>query len=129
MTRKNNSAAAQFAAMGIDPKDFTETMELAVKQKWSGLPVDEKVDDLRAQIADVEVDPTPTADMLQATGFSRDPDACRVEAARLKRNATVNAWRRRGQLQAALDAREIKFAKVRAKRAAAKNGDPVAAAS
>jgi hypothetical protein len=117
MTRNSKPAAEQFADLGLtNPKHWTPAMELAVKQKWSNLPIGDKVDDLRAAIADVVTDVTPSPEMLQATGFSKDVDACRVEAARLKRNATVNAWRKRNQLQAALDAREMRYAAMRAAR-------------
>lgn len=113
MTRESKAAADQFAALGIPEADWTDTMRLAVKQRWSNLPVDVKVDDLRTRVAAVKKDPTPTAADLEAAGFAGD---ARTEAARLKRNAAVNAWRTRGQLQAALDARELKFAAMRAAR-------------
>ena len=116
MARNSKPAAAQFEALGLTPKDWTPAMQMAVKQKWSNLPVDDKVDDLRQRIADVEPEPTPSPDILMATGFSTKADECAEEAKRLKRNATVNAWRVRTQLQAALDARELRFAKVRAAR-------------
>lgn len=116
MTRNSTPAADQFAALGIPEADWTDTMRLAVKQRWTNLPVDEKVGVLREQIAAVTKDPTPTADELAASGFAGDPVK---EAARLKRNAAVNAWRARGQLQAALDARELRFAAIRAHRNAA----------
>lgn len=117
MSRNSKPAAEQFADLGLtNQKHWTPAMQLAVKQKWSNLPIGDKVDDLRNAIADIVTDPTPSVEMLLATGFSKDEGACRVEAARLKRNATVNAWRRRNQLQAALDAREMKYAAMRAAR-------------
>lgn len=125
MARNSKPAAAQFDALGLTPTDWTPAMQMAVKQKWANLEVDAKVDDLRARIADVEPDPTPTADILMASGFSTDEDECAAEARRLKRNATVNAWRERTQLQAALDARELRYAKVRAARS--KGGNSKAA--
>ena len=118
MARNSKPAAEQFDALGLTPKDWTPSMQMAVKQKWSNLEVDAKVDDLRQRIADVEPVPTPTPEILMASGFSADLDECTEEAKRLKRNATVNAWRTRTQLQAALDARELRFAKTRATKGA-----------
>jgi hypothetical protein len=110
MPRKSTPAAEQFRAMGLEPSEWTEPMKIAVKQRWSNLPVDAKVDELRAQIAAVAPAPVPTVEVLQAQGFGTE-DECRTEVARLKRNASVNAWRSRNQFQAALDARELKFQK------------------
>lgn len=122
MTQKN--AAAQFAALGIPETDWTDAMRLAVKQKWSSLPVDAKVADLRARLASVETPAVPTIEALRlefrAAGRAADlaaEDAI-AEHKRLKRNAAVTAWRARNQIQAALDAREAKFAALRAKRGA-----------
>lgn len=109
---KRITAAQQFTDLGIPESDWTPAMRLAVKQRWSLLPVSEKVDVLRQGIAAVEPDPTPTVDQLATTGHPREE--CEKEARRLKRNAGVNAWRDRGQLQAALDARTLKFAQLRA---------------
>lgn len=110
MNRKSTPAAEQFSAMGLEPADWTDTMRIAVKQRWTNLPVDAKVDDLRTQIAAVTPAPAPTVEVLLAQGFGTE-DECRTEVARLKRNASVNAWRTRNQLQAALDARELKYAR------------------
>jgi hypothetical protein len=113
MTRNTQSAADQFAGLGLAEADYTPAMTLAVKQRWSNLPIDRKVDDLRAAVAAVKAVETPTVEILEAQGFEGD---AKVEAARLKRNATVNAWRERNQLQAALDAREARYAAMRAQR-------------
>lgn len=124
---KATPAAEQFAALGLtDPAAWSPAMNLAVKQKWANLPVDRKVDDLRAELAAVEVAKTPDAAALlagNAAGATEpcyaaatDQAAADVEAARLKRNAKVNAWRVRNQIQAALDARAMKFAAMRAGR-------------
>ena len=101
---KSKKPADLFEEMGIPEADWTEPMRLAVKQKWSGLRVDEKVDVLRKELAAVEAVAVPSS--------VTDPD----EVKRLKRNAAVNAWRTRNQIQAALDARDLKFAALRAKR-------------
>lgn len=112
---KSLSAAEQYTAMGLtDPAVWTPAMNLAVKQKWSNLPVDVKVDDLRGRLASVEA---PTVESLDAlTQRLGTLDAAKAEHARLLRNAKVNAWRARNQIQAALDARELKFAAMRGKR-------------
>lgn len=123
MTRvRRTPAAEQFKALGIPEADWTPAMTLAVKQNWSGLPVDEKVADLRNRLAAVETVATPSteeivANNLAATGIG-DRDAAEVEAKRLARNAGVTAWRSRKQLQAALDARDLKFKALRASRKA-----------
>ena len=115
---KATPAAEQFAALGFaDPLDWTPAMALAVKQKWTNLPVDRKVDVLRADLAAVMVSVTATAHDLVVAGFSTDADACATEASRLVRNAKVNAWRVRNQIQAALDARALKFAILRQSKA------------
>ncbi len=107
--------ADQFRALGLtDETEWTPGMRLAVKQKWSGLPIDAKVDDLRAQLAAVQVEPVPAVDDL--TKLIGDRDMAVAEHARLTRNAKVNAWRERGRLRAALEARELKFARLRAAR-------------
>lgn len=128
MTRNSVKAADAFAALGIAPADWTDTMRLAVKQNWTNLPVDKKVDDLRAEIAAIKPEPVPPAEVLLAQGFGTE-DECRAEVNRLKRNASVNAWRARGQLQAALDAREAKFARVRAARSGGGSATAVKKAS
>lgn len=114
---KSVSAAEQFAALGLtDASKWTPAMNLAVKQKWSSLPVDAKVDDLRTRLAAVKTPAVPSIHALtQQLGTA---DAAKAEHARLLRNAKVNAWRARNQIQAALDAREMKFA-ARAKRTVA----------
>jgi hypothetical protein len=116
MTRNSKPAEQQFLDLGLtDRATWTPAMNLAVKQKWSNLEVDAKVDDLRARIAAVTTAETPPVEVLTAQGVA-DPEK---EAARLRRNAGVNAWRVRSQLQAALDARELKFAALRGKRSKA----------
>lgn len=138
MTRqKATPAAEQFAALGLnDQTAWTPAMALAVKQKWANLPIDRKVDDLRSELAAVAVEQTPDAAALAA-----DPDfqkqwgpaddavinAAQAEAHRLKRNAKVNAWRQRNQIQAALDARALKFAAMRQGKASGKGTKPAAA--
>lgn len=120
---KQTPAADAFAALGIAPADFTDAMTLAVKQRWSGLQTDAKVADLRAQLAAVEVAVVPSVDeMLAEHAAMGEPidDVARARATaehkRLKRNAAVNAWRERNRLQAALDARDLKFKALRASR-------------
>jgi len=118
---RKTPAAEQFHALGLtDEKAWTPTMLLAVKQRWSGLPVDQKVADLRAALAAVEVAAVPSVDEMVAEAVSlggTDNDATRDKATtehkRLKRNAAVNAWRERNQIQAALDARDLKFRALR----------------
>lgn len=125
-TRKT-PAAEQFAALGLtDEAAWSKAMQLAVKQRWSGLPVDVKVADLRAQLAAVTVADVPSVDEMVAEAVAlggTDDDATREKAEaehkRLKRNAAVNAWRERNQIQAALDARDLKFAGLRAARKSA----------
>lgn len=117
--KKSTAAAAQFTALGIDEADYTDAMRLAVKQRWSNLPVDQKVDDLRAALAAVKEPALPTDDELVAAGFTTDV-AKHDEMARRKRNAKVQAWRARKQIQAALDARDLRFRAMRAKRSTAK---------
>lgn len=126
-TKKSSGAAAQFAAMGIPESDWTDAMHLAVKQRWSNLPVDVKVDDLRASLADVKEPALPTVAELVAAGFDTEPQQ-KDEMARRKRNAKVQAWRARKQIQAALDARDLRFKAMRAKRSttAAKKAAPAA---
>lgn len=124
---KQTPAADQFAGLGITPDQYTPAMQVAVKQKWSALRVDEKVADLRAAHAAVLLPPVPTVEEMLAehavvTGQPvTDDDRTRAEAevVRLRRNAAVNAWRERTKLQAALDARDLKFAALRAKRGTA----------
>jgi len=117
---KKTPAAELFNACGIAPDDYTAAMRLAVKQRWSGLPIHEKVDVLRARLAAVQVasvDPAAVCESLAADTPAAALDAATAaEVKRLKRNASVNAWRERNQLQAALDAREAKFAALRARR-------------
>lgn len=125
---KKPAAADQFAALGLDQSVWTEPMRIAVAQKWSGLPVDTKVGDLRDQLAAPYELVVPTVDeLIEAAaaaggGDTADDDALGVRAAaehaRLTRNAKVNAWRARTKLQAALDARELRFAALRAAKAA-----------
>lgn len=118
---RRTPAAEQFAALGIPEDDYTDAMRLAVKQKWTGLPVDAKVADLRDQLAalkptEVET-PAQIKTRLILAGAPVVTDAeVDVEHKRLKRNAAVNDWRARNQIQAALDARDAKFAALRAKR-------------
>lgn len=116
-------AAEQFAALGISESDWTDAMRLAVKQKWSGLPVDAKVGDLRSLLATTKATPpaVPSVeDIKKAMILAGDPvvtdAAATAEHKRRKRNAAVNAWRERNQIQAALDARDLKLAATRAKR-------------
>lgn len=117
---KQTPAAEQFAALGIAEADYTKAMTLAVKQRWSNLPVERKVADLRAELAAVEAPVVPTVDALrtalEAAGEPLAQAAAEAEHARLKRNAAVTAWRAKNKLQAAIDARDIKFAALRAKR-------------
>lgn len=118
---KKTPAADQFRALGLtDETAWTDTMRLAVKQRWSGLPVDAKVADLRAQLAAIVPDPVPTAAALQAAleaaGEPLAEQAAAAEHKRLKRNVAVDVWRRRGKVQAAIDARDLKFAALRALR-------------
>lgn len=119
---KQPTAAEQYQSLGLtDPAVYTPAMLLAIKQKWTGLPVDKAVAELRAAVAAVEQAPVPTVPELKAqlilAGVNPCSDADAVlEQKRLKRNAAVNAWRTRNQLQAALDARDLKFAGLRAKR-------------
>lgn len=133
MTRRT-PAAEQFAALGIPETDWTDAMRLAVKQKWSGLPVDAKVADLRTQLDELTARPleVPTVADIKATmilaGAAVVTDAAaETEHKRLKRNAAVNHWRERNQIQAALDARDLKFAALRAKRKPAAEPEPAAA--
>lgn len=115
MSKKSQPAGEQFAALGIDPADYTPAMTLAIKQRWSNLPVDKKVDELRAELAAVQTPAVTSVDaLIQELGTRELAEA---EHRRLKRNAAVNAWRVRNQLRAALDARDLKFAAMRAKRA------------
>lgn len=118
-------AAAQFEALGIPEADWTDAMRLAVKQRWSNLPVDVKVDDLRASLAAVTEPAAPTEAELVAAGFTTEP-AQHDELARRKRNAKVQAWRARKQIQAALDARDLRFKAMRAKRTAPAKSAPKA---
>lgn len=114
---KKKSADAQFAALGIPESAWTPAMRLAVKQRWSSLPVDETVDSLRHRLADVTPHAVPEPAELAASDESfADAAAAEKEIARLKRNAAVNAWRERTQLQAALDARGLKFAGMRGRK-------------
>lgn len=113
-TRKT-PAAEQFTALGIDPDAYTKAMKIAVKQGWGDLPVTTKVGDLRAQLAAVEPAKVPTANELLAeaalaggNGIATRESA-EADHARLAANAKVNAWRARMKLQAALDARGLKF--------------------
>lgn len=112
----NTTARDAFAALGLTETDWTPAMRLAVKQKWTNLPVDEKVSVLRERLQAVSAESTADAQTLHNAGFGTEEE-CAAEAARLKRNAGVQAWRARNQIQAALDAREAKFAKMRAGRA------------
>jgi hypothetical protein len=119
---KATPAAEQFIAHGLtDESAYTPAMQLAIKQKWTGLPIDSPVATLRDAIAKIKPKPVPSvtdvmAD-LAAQGVSPvSGEAAAAEVKRLKRNAAVQAWRERNQLQAALDARELKFAALRAKR-------------
>lgn len=122
-TRKT-PAAEQFRALGLtDEAAWTKAMQLAVKQRWSGLPVDQKVADLRAALAAVTGADVPSVDEMVAEAVAlggTDDDVARANAEaerkRLVRNANVNAWRERNQIQAALDARDLKFAGLRAAR-------------
>lgn len=128
-TKKSRAAAAQFAELGIDEADYTPAMRLAVKQKWSSLPVDQPVGKLREQIAAVV---TEQPDMAALTAAFPEPAEFEAELRRLKRNYAVTAWRRRNQLQAALDARDLRFAAMRSKRkggAGKANVDTMATAS
>lgn len=115
--RGGKSAAEQFKAMGIPESDWTDTMQVAVKQRWSSLPVDEKVADLRARLAAVAEPVLPSLeDLTKQYEAAADPHAEQTatdELARLKRNAKVQTWRARKQIQAALDARDLKFKALR----------------
>jgi hypothetical protein len=116
------SALDAFASLGLtDQTVFTKAMALAVKQRWTDLPTDRKVDELRADLAVLEADgPAEVASVLALEGIGSGLDHAEAEKehARLKRNAAVNHWRARNQIQAALDARDLKFAAMRAKRGA-----------
>jgi len=121
---KLTPAADQFAALGLTADQFTPAMQLAIKQKWSGLPVDKKVGDLRDALAAVTPPTHATlVDLLEASNadhpgrtIDEQHSLAGAEHARLKRNAAVAAWRERNKLQAAIDARDLKFAALRAKR-------------
>jgi hypothetical protein len=117
---KQISARQQFDKMGIDPADYTKPMQIAIKQRWTLLPVECKVGDLRNMLAAVTPAPTPSAVELAAENLARDGiedrDGAEREAKRLAANARVNAWRERGRIQAALDARDLKYAALRAKK-------------
>lgn len=120
MTRRT-PAADQFKALGIPETDWTDAMQLAVKQKWSGLPVDDKVADLRAALEALTQPEVPTVEQIKGElVLAGNPvvtdDMATAEHKRRKRNAAVNHWRARNQIQAALDAREAKFAMMRGKR-------------
>lgn len=110
-------AAAQFAALGIAEEDYTDAMRTAVTQRWAGLPVEKKIGDLRAELAAIETPTITLDDVPRGTG---DPAVVEAAAAeelkRLRRNAAVNTWRAKTKLQAAIDARDVKFAALRAKR-------------
>lgn len=114
-------AADQFAALGLNPSDWTPTMALAVKQRWTDLPIETKVGDLREQLAALVPAPVPpvgdvkAAMILERRATVADDEAA-AEHRRLKRNAAVNHWRARNQIKAALEARDAKFAKMRARR-------------
>jgi hypothetical protein len=114
--KQSTAAAAQFAQLGIPEADWTSAMSLAVRQKWSSLPVEKPVAELRRELAQVAVPRVPSRGELAAMHPTYDEAAVVKEEARLKRNAAVHAWRQRNQLQAALDARELRFAAMRAKR-------------
>lgn len=121
MPRKRNTIPAHesFTKLGLAPAVWTDAMRLAHKQRWTNLPVDDKVADLRDRLAAVAPDPVRSVDQLLvdmlASGQSPVTRAdAEAEHKRLKRNAGVNAWRERGRLQAALDARELRFAAMRA---------------
>jgi hypothetical protein len=130
---KKITAAQQFEKLGLGPADYTTAMRNAVNQRWSELPVDRKVDELRADLAAVTREATATVEelldaevqILAQNGVTMTVDelpaatrdAAVKEAERLKRNAGVNAWRERGKIQAALDARELRFAAMRAGKA------------
>lgn len=114
-------AADAFIALGLtDQTAWTPAMHLAVKQRWTDLPLDVKVGELRDRIANLTAPEVPDVGTVKANlilanrAEVSDADA-KAEHARLKRNAGVNAWRQRGQLQAALDARDLKFKALRAK--------------
>lgn len=127
---KATPAAEQFTALGINPADYTPAMQLAVKQKWGNLRVNEKVDVLRRDLAAVVTEPAPPVESIEATARAMgeaDPTAYAVaEHKRLKRNHAVAAWRARNQIQAALDARDLKFKAMRAKRGS-KSAEPALA--
>ena len=109
---KRTPAAQQFTDLGIPEADWTPAMQLAVKQRWSGLPVTSTVAELRAELAKVEAVATPTAERLVEDGMAQAE--AEAEAKRLKRNAAVNAWRTKTQVQAALDGRDLRFKRMRA---------------
>lgn len=111
-TKKRNArpaAADQFAALGLDPEEWTPAMKVAVSQKWTGLETDAKVSELQQRLDD-HVRPTMD-DVLKD-----HPGVDDAEAARLLRNRKVDSWRVRTRLQAALDARRLRFTKMRAAR-------------
>ena len=133
MPKKHDTihAAQQFEQLGIELKDHTRAMQLAVSQRWTNLPVDLPVGELRKRIAAVKTAPVASVEDVMADRVTAGENPvvradCEAEVARLKRNAAVNAWRERNQLQAALDAREIawraRFAKKSTKKAAAPAG-------
>lgn len=126
--KKATPAAEQFAVLGVSKSDYTDAMKLAIRQKWTNLPVDVPVAELRTRLAAVTPAPVPSLEEVTVAIAAAHPDLpvedvadkARTEQARLKRNAAVHAWRQRNQLQAALDARDHKFKVLRAKAAEAK---------
>lgn len=116
---KQTTATESFEKLGIDPADYTRAMTNAVKQRWGNLPTAKTVEALRADLAAVTVAETPTADRLVMDLIATIPDGieraakAESEAKRLAANAKVNAWRERGRIQAALDARSLYFARLR----------------
>lgn len=102
----------------------------AAKQGWK-IDATPTIGALRTALAAVTVTVTPTASQLSAdpafrpelertTGAADSPRivAATAEAARLERNAKVNAWRDRQRLQAAIDRRGASFALLRAAKTA-----------
>lgn len=110
MASKKTPAAAAFEKLGAKPVDYTPAMRLAVKQKWTDLPTEVPVAELRERLAALEAPSVPTLAELEADESVTDPAG---ELVRLKRNAAVNAWRARNRLQAALDARNLRYAALR----------------
>lgn len=122
---KSRTAAAVVEELKAAGAEITPALEVAVKQKWT-LP-EGTMAELKAQLDAVQMpNDLPTAEALYEANFHADKEACKTEAARLVRNAKTNDWRNRTRLQAAIDARTLKFAVRGAKGKAAQAAKHVA---